>query len=100
MKTFEEILAIIREEHEVNKKVEGLGGFQEHREQSDKLGQDWIITTLNDAVVSKVYVEQENPTGTYDNPIIYYEGCPLINNAYYLKDGQMFVYMAGEWIEW
>ena len=42
---------------------------------------------------------QENPTGTKDNPIEYAEGVPLINNAYYRKDGKIYVWM-GEWVEW
>ena len=68
-------------------------------EQSDKLGYDWKVYTVNDVAVRKEYVAQANPTGTKDNPIDYAEGVPLINNAYYRKDGKIYVWM-GEWVEW
>ena len=65
----------------------------------DELGYDWKVYTVNDVAVRKEYVAQENPAGTKDNPIDYAEGVPLINNAYYLKDGKIYVWM-GEWVVW
>lgn len=68
--------------------------------QSDKLGQDWVETYVGDVLVRKEYVAQENHVGTSaENPIEYAEGVPLINNAYYRKDGKLYVYMDG-WVEW
>ena len=82
------------------KLVRAAGGITQRTEQSDKLGFDWRIFTVNDVDVRKDYVEQENPVGTSaDNPIEYTEGVPLINNAYYRKDGKICVWM-GEWVEW
>lgn len=68
-------------------------------EQSDKLGYNWEITKVGKIEVSREYVAQENPRGTRDNPITYYDGVPLIDNAYYLKDGKRQVYMSGTWTE-
>lgn len=79
--------------------VQAAGGIAVTQEQSDKLGYDWTVYSVNDVVVRKEYVEQANPTGTKDNPIEYTEGVPLINNAYYRKDGKIYVWM-GEWVEW
>lgn len=67
--------------------------------QSDKLGYDWEITKIGNLEAKKEYVTQKNPTGTRDNPITYYDGVPLIDNAYYLKDGKRQVYMTGTWTE-
>lgn len=79
--------------------VARAGGIREEVSQSDKLGSDWISTYVNDILVKQEYVAQENPAGVQDNPIVYSEGVPLINNAFYLRDGAMYVWM-GEWIEW
>ena len=81
------------------KMVQAAGGISVTQEQSDKLGYDWTVYTVNDVAVRKEYVAQTNPTGTKDNPIEYAEGVPLINNAYYRKDGKICVWM-GEWVEW
>lgn len=55
---------------------------------------------MNDVEVRKDYIEQENPVGTSaENPIPYSEGVPLINNAYYLVDGVIKVWME-EWVDW
>lgn len=67
--------------------------------QSDKLGYDWKITKVGNLEAKKEYVEQRNPVGTRDNPIQYYDGVPLIDNAYYIKDGKRQVYMDGTWTE-
>lgn len=67
--------------------------------QSDKLGYDWTITKIGNIEAKKEYVKQQNPVGTRDNPIEYYDGVPLIDNAYYLRDGKRYVYMSGEWME-
>lgn len=80
--------------------VQGMGGVVITEEQSDKLGFDWKIVSVNDVVVRREYIEQENPVGTSaENPIVYTEGVPLINNAYYRKDGEIFVWME-EWVKW
>ena len=70
------------------------------------------ITTINAEALAKAflagaknleakkeYVKQQNPVGTQDNPIEYYDGVPLIDNAYYIKDGKRQVYMDGTWTE-
>lgn len=79
--------------------VQALGGLKSETVQSDKLGFDWRNIYVGDVLVRQEYVEQEHPTGTVDNPIVYAEGVPLINNAYYLKDGALYVWMD-EWVEW
>ena len=81
------------------KMVQAAGGITVTQEQSDKLGYDWKVYMVNDIAVRKEYVAQENPTGTKNNPIVCTEGVPLINNAYYRKDGEIYVW-AGEWVEW
>lgn len=82
------------------KLVQATGGITQRMEQSDKLGFDWRIFTVNDVDVRKDYVEQENPVGTSaDNPIEYTEGVPLINNAFYRVDGVIKVYMDS-WVDW
>lgn len=89
----------IRSKVEDGEAVRAAGGIKTRTEQSDKLGYDWLIYSVNDIDVRKDYVEQENLIGTSaDNPIIYEEGMPLINNAYYLKDGKIYVWME-EWVE-
>ena len=79
--------------------VQALGGLKSETVQSDKLGFDWRNIYVGDVLVRQEYVEQEHPTGTVDNPIVYAEGVPLINNAYYLKDGVLYVWME-EWVKW
>lgn len=80
--------------------VRAAGGISTWTEQSDKLGYDWVIYTVNDIDVRKDYVEQADPKGTSaDNPIVWIDGMTPINNAYYLKDGKIYVYMDG-WVEW
>lgn len=83
------------------KLVQAAGGIAVATEQSDKLGFDWRVTSVNDVVVCKEYIEQENPVGTSaENPIEYAEGVQLINNAFYRReDGKIYVYMDG-WVEW
>lgn len=79
--------------------IQALGGLKTETAQSDKLGYDWKNVYVGDVLVRQEYVEQENPAGTADNPIVYADGVPLINNAYYLKDGKKCVWME-EWVEW
>lgn len=80
--------------------VRKAGGISIRTEQSDKIGFDWVIYTVNDIDVRKDYVEQADPKGTSaDNPIVWEDGMTPINNAYYLKDGKIYVYMDG-WVEW
>lgn len=79
--------------------VQALGGIKSETVQSDKIGYDWRNIYVGDVLVRQEYVAQEHPTGTVDNPIVYAEGVPLINNAYYLRDGKTYVWM-GEWVKW
>ncbi len=79
--------------------VQALGGIKSETVQSDKIGYDWHNIYVGDVLVRQEYVEQEHPTGTVDNPIVYAEGVPLINNAYYLKDGVLYVWME-DWVKW
>lgn len=79
--------------------VEALGGIKTETVQSDKIGYDFNNVYVGETLVRQEYVQQENPTGTEDNPIEYADGVPLINNAFYLKDGKKYVYMDG-WVEW
>lgn len=79
--------------------VQQCGGIKTEVVQSDKLGYDWRNIYVGDVLVRQEYVEQVNPTGTVDNPIIYAEGTPLINNAYYRRDGALYVWMD-EWVAW
>ena len=82
------------------KAVQAMGGIVKTVTQSDKLGFDWVNTTINDVVVMREYREQESPAGTSaENPIPYTEGTPLINNAFYLVDGVVKVWME-EWVDW
>lgn len=74
------------------------------RTQSDKLGSDWNCVYLgsgsNKQLLRQEYVEQENPVGTSaNNPIVYTDGTPLIDNAFYLVDGEIKVWM-NEWVDW
>lgn len=64
-----------------------------------KVGFKWEVV-LTGNTFSYQLVEDPGAIGTIDNPIYYYEGCPLINNAFYIKDGGMFVYMDGEFVSW
>lgn len=97
--SFEELLEKIKSDHATATTIDECGGLSTTQTQSDKLGYDWINVFVGETLVRQEYVEQENPAGTEDNPIVYAEGVPLINNAYYLKDGKVYVYMEG-WVEW
>ena len=97
--SFEELLEKIKSDHATATTIDECGGLSATQTQSDKLGFDWINTFVGETLVRQEYVEQENPAGTEANPIVYAEGVPLINNAYYLKDGKVYVYMEG-WVEW
>ncbi len=82
------------------KLVQAAGGITQHTEQSDKLGFDWKIYSVNDVVVRKDYIEQADPAGTSpEKAIPYSDGVALINNAYYLVDGKVKVWM-NEWVDW
>ena len=67
--------------------VARAGGISVAVEQSDKLGFDWRIYSVNDTVVRKDYVEQEVKVGTADNPIVWKDGATAYPNFYYIKDG-------------
>ena len=97
--TYDELLSRIKTDHATAKTIEACGGLKTETGQSDKLGYDWNNVYVGDVLVRQEYIEQENPTGTEENPIEYVEGVPLINNAFYLKDGHVYVWM-NEWVEW
>ena len=82
--------------------VARAGGISVAVEQSDKLGFDWKIYSVNDIVVRKDYVEQAVKYGTADNPIAWASGMALIQNAYYSYNGETKVWMgeAGKQAEW
>ena len=82
------------------KLVQSAGGITVTTGQSDKLGFDWKIYSVNEIEVRKDYIQQENPVGTSaENPIDYAEGVPLIDNAFYRVDGAIKVWM-NEWVDW
>ena len=51
------------------KLVQAAGGITQRTEQSDKLGFDWRIFTVNDVDVRKDYVEQANPQSRQPDPL-------------------------------
>nr|DAQ25753.1 MAG TPA: hypothetical protein [Caudoviricetes sp.] len=71
--------------------VEKLGGITEKIEQSDKIGYDWHNYYVGDKLVKSIYVEQDNPVGTQDNPFTWESGMKLILNGYYSYNGKRYV---------
>ena len=59
-----------------------------------KLGYKWELhgTTF-------VSVEDAEAIGTMENPIIFYDGVQLIENAFYMIDGVRNVFMCGRFVE-
>lgn len=97
---------IIREKMDKNQEVvdmvKAAGGITVTTEQSDKLGFDWKIYAVNNVVVRKDYMPQENPVGTADNPIMWMADMRLIPNGYYTHDGVVKVWtgefgIAADW---
>lgn len=84
------------------KLVQAAGGITEDVTQSDKLGYDWRNTYVNKILVRQVYVEQAVKAGTSDNPIVWKAGMSLIQNAYYINNGETKVWMgeAGATAKW
>lgn len=82
--------------------VEAAGGITVTVEQSDKLGFDWRVYSVNNVVVRRDYEEQSNPIGTADNPIPWKPDAKLIPNAYYVYNGTSKVWMgeSGVIAEW
>lgn len=74
--------------------VEKLGGITEKIEQSDKIGYDWHNYYVGDKLVKSIYVEQDNPVGTADNPFAWSPGMKLIPNGYYTYGGKRYVAVA------
>lgn len=66
--------------------VARAGGISVVVEQSDKLGFDWNIYSVNGIVVRKDYVAQETTMGNADNPIVWKDGATAYPNFYYTKD--------------
>lgn len=63
-----------------------------------KVGYRWEKKLVGNQIIYES-VPDPNAIGTQQNPIIYTEDCPLIDNAWYKKDGKMMVYMMGEFEE-
>ena len=74
--------------------VEKLGGITEKIEQSDKIGYDWHNYYVGDKLVKSIYVEQDTPVGTADNPFAWSPGMKLIPNGYYTYGGKRYVAVA------
>lgn len=74
--------------------VEKLGGITEKIEQSDKIGCDWHNYYVGDKLVKSIYIEQDNPVGTQDNPFVWTSGMKLIPNGYYTHNGKRYVAIA------
>lgn len=74
--------------------VEKLGGITEKIEQSDKIGYDWHNYYVGDKLVKSIYVEQDNPVGTQDNPFEWEPSMKLIQNGYYTYNGKRYVAIA------
>lgn len=88
------------EKREVIDKVTKFGGFHTEVVQSDKLGFNWVDEYIGGALLSRTYSEQESIAGTEENPIEYSEETPLIENAFYLKDGVSCVCIDGALTEY
>ena len=84
------------------KLVQAAGGITTTVTQSDKLGYDWRNIYVNKILVRQVYIEQAVKFGTTDNPIVWASGMPLIQNAYYVHNGETKVWMgeAGATAKW
>lgn len=63
-----------------------------------KVGYRWERKLVGMTVVYES-VRDENAIGTQNNPIIYTEECPLIDNAWYKFGDTLKVYMMGEFEE-
>lgn len=74
--------------------IEKLGGITEKVEQSDKIGYDWHNYYVGDKLVKSIYVEQDTPVGTADNPFAWSPGMKLIPNGYYTYNGKRYVAVA------
>ena len=82
-----------------NKVVQGeqfekFVGITEKIEQSDKIGFDWHNYYVGDKLVKSIYVEQDNPVGTQNNPFVWSPGMRLILNGYYTYGGRIYVAIA------
>ena len=84
------------------KLVQQAGGITSTVTQSDKLGFDWKNIYVNDILVRQEYIEQAVKRGTADNPITWASGMALIQNAYYVHNGETKVWMgeAGKTAKW
>ena len=74
--------------------VEKLGGITEKVGQSDEIGFDWHKYYVGDKLVKSIYVEQDNPVGTQNNPFVWSPGMRLILNGYYTYNGKKYVAIA------
>lgn len=82
-----------------NKVVQGeqfekFVGITEKIEQSDKIGYDWHNYYVCNKLVKSIYVEQDNPIGTQNNPFVWSPGMRLILNGYYTYNGKKYVAIA------
>lgn len=63
-----------------------------------KVGYRWEKKLVGNTIMWES-VPDPNAIGTQENPIIYTDDVPLIDNAWYKKDGKLMVYMMGEFEE-
>lgn len=84
------------------KLVQEVGGITTTVTQSDKLGYDWRNIYVNKILVRQEYIEQTVKQGTADNPIVWKADMPLIQNAYYIHNGETKVWTgeAGAVADW
>lgn len=82
------------------KLVRAAGGITQRTEQSDKIGFDWRIFTVNDVDVRKVTSSRQIRSARAPTiPSNTRKACRSINNAFYRVDGVIKVYMDG-WVDW
>ena len=62
-----------------------------------KVGYRWERKLVGNTIVYES-VQDPHALGTVQNPIYFTEDSPLIDNAFYIKDGVTVVYMSGEFI--
>lgn len=99
--SYSELLKKIKEDRSLAATINSLGGLNTKTVQSDKIGYDWLETYIGDVLMRQEYIEQEIVIGNRDNPFHYDDEAPRVNNAFYIDDdGNMYVYMSGEFVEW
>lgn len=82
---------------------EGIYDPNSGRIHSDVVCSEVVSTRFIDAVEVRPIDEHQNevikPSFDAEHPIEYVEGMPLVNNAFYVKNGEVFVWM-NQWVKW